>query len=42
MRNQHGRNDFRIHHLVLSKTGMYVLETKEWTGINSWLNERKC
>ena len=32
MRNQHGRNDFRIHHLVLSKTGMYVLETKEWTG----------
>lgn len=32
MRNQHGGNDFRIHHLVLSKTGMYVLETKEWTG----------
>lgn len=32
MRNQHGRNDFRIHHLVLSKTGMYLLETKEWTG----------
>ncbi|HDR4736517.1 TPA: NERD domain-containing protein [Bacillus cereus] len=32
MRNQHGGNDFRIHHLVLSKTGMYLLETKEWTG----------
>lgn len=32
IRNQHGGNDFRIHHLVLSKTGMYLLETKEWTG----------
>lgn len=30
--NQHGGNDLRIHHLVLSKTGIYVLETKEWTG----------
>lgn len=25
-------NEFRIHHLVLSKTGIYLLETKEWTG----------
>lgn len=32
IRNQHGGNDCRIHHLVLSKTGMYLLETKEWTG----------
>ncbi|QWI17953.1 NERD domain-containing protein [Bacillus wiedmannii] len=32
IKSQHGGNDFRIHHLVLSKTGMYVLETKEWTG----------
>ncbi|MGH0424188.1 MULTISPECIES: nuclease-related domain-containing protein [Bacillus] len=32
IKSQHGGNDCRIHHLVLSKTGMYVLETKEWTG----------
>lgn len=32
IRNKRGANDFRIHHLVLSKTGMYLLETKEWTG----------
>lgn len=32
VRNQRGGNDFRIHHLVLSKTGIYLLETKEWTG----------
>ncbi|MGE7866164.1 nuclease-related domain-containing protein [Bacillus paramycoides] len=25
-------NDNRIHHLILCKTGIYLIETKEWTG----------
>lgn len=32
IRNKRGGNDFRIHHLILCKTGIYLLETKKWTG----------
>lgn len=31
-RNKREINDNRIHHLILCKAGMYLLETKEWTG----------
>ena len=32
IRDKRGINDIRIHHLILYKTGIYLLETKEWTG----------
>ncbi|WIG25917.1 nuclease-related domain-containing protein [Bacillus toyonensis] len=32
IRDKLGINDIRIHHLILYKTGMYLLETREWTG----------
>ncbi|MBE5108884.1 NERD domain-containing protein [Bacillus thuringiensis] len=32
IRNNREINDNRIHHLILCKTGIYLLETKEWTG----------
>ncbi|PFJ19221.1 chromosome segregation protein [Bacillus cereus] len=32
IRDKRGINDIRIHHLILCKTGIYLLETKEWTG----------
>ncbi|EJQ46290.1 hypothetical protein IEE_01789 [Bacillus cereus BAG5X1-1] len=31
-RDKRDINDNRIHHLILCKTGIYLLETKEWTG----------
>ncbi|WP_264447614.1 nuclease-related domain-containing protein [Bacillus cereus] len=31
-RHKRDVNDNRIHHLILCKTGIYLLETKEWTG----------
>ncbi|PQZ57223.1 chromosome segregation protein [Bacillus sp. MYb209] len=31
-RDKRGINDNRIQHLTLCKTGIYLLETKEWTG----------
>ena len=42
MRNQHGGNDFRIHHLVLSKTVCMYLRRKNGQEINSWFNERNA
>ncbi|HDR7793545.1 TPA: NERD domain-containing protein [Bacillus luti] len=32
IRNGREMNDNRIHHLILCKTGIYLLETREWTG----------
>ena len=41
IKNNSEINDNRIHHLILCKTGIYLLETKEWEEINSWFNEKK-
>ncbi|PEL88681.1 chromosome segregation protein, partial [Bacillus wiedmannii] len=30
IKNNSEINDNRIHHLILCKTGIYLLETKEW------------
>ena len=43
IKNNSEINDNRIHHLILCKTGIYLLETKRMgREISSWFNERKC